>query len=112
MFSEVYFYSFFIEKKNRALVRINSKILWDLMTVIKVKIIWLILSVENLFSMKTVNSAQLVLWGLEEFWERQRDGKLEGGNDTFIKVAGVQTKECGHLTPDSKHHRFFYFQKR
>lgn len=81
------------------------------MTVIKVKIIWLILSVENLFSMKTVNSAQLVLWGLEEFWERQRDGKLEGGNDTFIKVAGVQTKECGHLTPDSKHHRFFTSRK-
>lgn len=45
------------------------------MTVIKVKIIWLILSVENLFSMKTVNSAQLVLWGLEEFWERRLDGK-------------------------------------
>lgn len=37
------------------------------------------------FSMKTVNLAPVVLWGLEDFWERRLDGKKKlKGNDTFM----------------------------
>lgn len=49
------------------------------------KIIRLIVPEENLSSMKTVNSAQVVLWGPMEFLERQL-WKIEvEGNDMFIK---------------------------
>lgn len=47
--------------------------------------------------MKTVNSAQVVLQGLKEFWERQLDGKSKYQEMTHLLREGVLTKKMGRL---------------
>lgn len=73
---------------------VDFSLLWDLKRKIKTQIVRLIVLVYlNLFSMKTVNSAQVVLWGLKEFWERQLDGKSKYQEMTHLLREGVLTKK-------------------
>lgn len=77
---------------------VDFSLLWDLKRKIKTQIIRLIVLVYlNLFSMKTVNSAQFVLRGLKEFWERQLDGKSKYQEMTHLLREGVLTKKMGRL---------------